>query len=74
MTSGEPIAALSTSYSAAPIAIASRLRSTLFRPTPDDIKRARDGYLAQGFTAIKFGWGVFGEDRKRDVGWWPPRR
>jgi L-rhamnonate dehydratase len=41
--------------------------STLFRPTPDDIKRACEGYLAQGFTAIKFGWGVFGEDRKRDV-------
>jgi L-rhamnonate dehydratase len=41
--------------------------STLFRPTPDDMKRACEGYLAQGFTAIKFGWGVFGEDRKRDV-------
>jgi L-rhamnonate dehydratase len=41
--------------------------STLFRPTPDDMKRACETYLAQGFTAIKFGWGVFGEDRKRDV-------
>lgn len=41
--------------------------STLFRPTPDDIKRACAGYLEQGFTAIKFGWGVFGRDAKRDV-------
>lgn len=41
--------------------------STLFRPTPDDMKRACDHYLARGFTAIKFGWGVFGMDRARDV-------
>ena len=41
--------------------------STLFRPTPDDMKRACADYLEHGFTAIKFGWGVFGEDRKRDV-------
>jgi L-rhamnonate dehydratase len=41
--------------------------STLFRPTPDDMKRACAGYLEKGFTAIKFGWGVFGQDRKRDV-------
>ncbi len=41
--------------------------STLFRPTPDDMKRACEHYLARGFTAIKFGWGVFGEDPKRDV-------
>ena len=41
--------------------------STLFRPTPDDIKRACEYYLARGFTAIKFGWGVFGKDRKRDI-------
>jgi L-rhamnonate dehydratase len=41
--------------------------STLFRRTPDDIKRACDFYLRRGFTAIKFGWGVFGQDRKRDV-------
>jgi len=41
--------------------------STLFRPTPDDIKRACEYYLEKGFTAIKFGWGVFGEDKKRDV-------
>ena len=41
--------------------------STLFRPTPDDMKRACEGYLQRGFTAIKFGWGSFGQDRARDV-------
>ncbi|MCL2060551.1 MAG: mandelate racemase/muconate lactonizing enzyme family protein, partial [Oscillospiraceae bacterium] len=41
--------------------------STLFRPSPADIKRACDFYLEKGFTAIKFGWGVFGESRKRDI-------
>lgn len=41
--------------------------STLFRPTPDDMKKACEFYLDRGFTAIKFGWGVFGQDRKRDV-------
>ncbi|HHY82490.1 MAG TPA: mandelate racemase/muconate lactonizing enzyme family protein [Clostridiales bacterium] len=41
--------------------------STLFRPNPDDIKRACEYYLEKGFTAIKFGWGVFGEDRRRDI-------
>lgn len=40
--------------------------STLFRPTPDDMKRAVDGYVEQGFRAIKFGWGVFGHDLKQD--------
>jgi L-alanine-DL-glutamate epimerase-like enolase superfamily enzyme len=41
--------------------------STLFRPTPDDMKRAVDGYLAHGFKAMKFGWGVFGRDLALDV-------
>ena len=41
--------------------------STLFRPTPDDMKRACEFYLAAGFTAIKFGWGVFGQDARLDV-------
>lgn len=41
--------------------------STLFRPTPDAMKRACDFYLQRGFTAVKFGWGVFGQDRKRDI-------
>lgn len=41
--------------------------STLFRPAPDDMKRACDFYLGRGFTAVKFGWGVFGQNRKRDL-------
>jgi len=28
---------------------------------------ASRAYVEQGFTAVKFGWGVFGEDRERDV-------
>ena len=41
--------------------------STLFRPSPDDIRRACAFYMDKGFTAIKFGWGVFGQDRKNDI-------
>lgn len=41
--------------------------STLFRPTPDAMKRACAFYLERGFTAIKFGWGVFGQDRRQDI-------
>jgi L-alanine-DL-glutamate epimerase-like enolase superfamily enzyme len=41
--------------------------STLFRPTPDDMRRAVEGYLEQGFRAIKFGWGVFGHDLALDI-------
>lgn len=41
--------------------------STLFRPTPDGMKQAVASYLERGFRAIKFGWGVFGEDLTRDV-------
>jgi L-alanine-DL-glutamate epimerase-like enolase superfamily enzyme len=41
--------------------------STLFRPTPAAMKEAVNGYLDQGFTAVKFGWGVFGKDRRQDV-------
>ena len=41
--------------------------STLFRPTPADIKRACDYYMSKGFTAIKFGWGVFGQNVSRDI-------
>jgi L-alanine-DL-glutamate epimerase-like enolase superfamily enzyme len=41
--------------------------STLFRPTPDDMKRAVEEYLRHGFKAIKFGWGVAGHDLKLDV-------
>ena len=42
--------------------------STLFRPTPDDTKKACEAYLKKGYTAIKFGWGAFGENRKNDIG------
>jgi len=41
--------------------------STLFRPTPSEMKRAVAGYLEQGFRAIKFGWAVFGRDLALDV-------
>jgi L-alanine-DL-glutamate epimerase-like enolase superfamily enzyme len=41
--------------------------STLFRPTPDAMKRAVEEYLAAGFKAMKFGWGVFGRDAKLDI-------
>lgn len=41
--------------------------STLFRPGTDAIKRACEYYLERGFRAIKFGWGVFGQDRAQDV-------
>ena len=41
--------------------------STLFRPTPDAMKRASEFYRKRGFTAVKFGWGVFGQDRKQDI-------
>ncbi len=41
--------------------------STLFRPTPGAMKAAVAEYLERGFRAIKFGWGVFGDDLARDV-------
>ncbi len=41
--------------------------STLFRSTPSDMKRACEYYRSKGFTAIKFGWGVFGQDMQHDV-------
>jgi L-alanine-DL-glutamate epimerase-like enolase superfamily enzyme len=41
--------------------------SALFRPTPDDMKRAVQGYLEAGMRAIKFGWGVFGHDLALDL-------
>jgi len=40
--------------------------STLFRETPDGMREAALGYVARGFRAVKFGWGVFGEDPGRD--------
>ena len=41
--------------------------STLFRPTTDAIKHACEFYMQRGFTAVKFGWGVFGQNRKLDI-------
>jgi L-alanine-DL-glutamate epimerase-like enolase superfamily enzyme len=41
--------------------------STLFRETPEAMSAAARGYVEQGFRAVKFGWGVFGEDPVRDV-------
>jgi L-alanine-DL-glutamate epimerase-like enolase superfamily enzyme len=41
--------------------------STLFRPTPDAMKRAVDDYLGRGFRAIKSSWGVFRHDLKLDI-------
>ncbi len=41
--------------------------STLFRPEPSAMEEACRRYIEQGFTAVKFGWGVFGEDPGRDV-------
>jgi L-alanine-DL-glutamate epimerase-like enolase superfamily enzyme len=40
--------------------------STLFRETPEAMAEAARGYVAKGFRAVKFGWGVFGEDSGRD--------
>jgi L-alanine-DL-glutamate epimerase-like enolase superfamily enzyme len=40
--------------------------STLFRETPEAMAEAARGYTARGFRAVKFGWGVFGEDPGRD--------
>src|SRR5688572_24472420 len=41
--------------------------STLFRETPEAMFRAARGYVENGFRAVKFGWGVFGEDPVRDL-------
>ncbi len=41
--------------------------STLFRSTPEWMADASRWYLEQGYKAVKFGWGVFGEDPERDV-------
>jgi L-rhamnonate dehydratase len=41
--------------------------STLFRPTEDAMRTAARRYMDQGFTAVKFGWGVFGQDPDLDV-------
>jgi len=40
--------------------------STLFRDTPEGMAAAARGYIERGFRAVKFGWGVFGQDEGRD--------
>ena len=41
--------------------------STLFRGAPEAMRQATRIYLDQGFTAVKFGWGVFGRNPDHDV-------
>ena len=41
--------------------------STLFRPEPEAMKEAAKEYLDHGFTAVKFGWGGFGNNPKKDL-------
>jgi L-alanine-DL-glutamate epimerase-like enolase superfamily enzyme len=41
--------------------------STLFRDTPEGMFTAAKSYAERGFRAVKFGWGVFGEDPVRDL-------
>ena len=41
--------------------------STLFRSTPEAMRGAAARYIDEGFRAVKFGWGVFGEDLARDL-------
>lgn len=40
--------------------------STLFRSTPEGMIEAANAYAAKGYRAVKFGWGVFGQDAGRD--------
>ena len=41
--------------------------STLFRPSPAEVRASAEEYGARGFRAVKFGWGPFGEDARRDI-------
>jgi len=40
--------------------------STLFADTPEGMAKSVARHREQGFTAVKFGWGVFGRDPKQD--------
>ena len=40
--------------------------STLFRSTPEGMAAASRAYAEKGYRAVKFGWGVFGQDPGRD--------
>ena len=41
--------------------------STLFRPTPEAMREAAQAYIEEGFGAVKFGWGGFGENPAQDL-------
>lgn len=41
--------------------------STLFRSSAEGMAEASRKYIDQGFTAVKFGWGTFGQDPEHDV-------
>lgn len=41
--------------------------STLFRSSPEAMREAVRHYQGEGFTAVKFGWGVFGKDPRLDL-------
>ncbi|MHA4809756.1 mandelate racemase/muconate lactonizing enzyme family protein [Flavitalea flava] len=41
--------------------------SALMPSTKDEVKKAVDTYVAQGFTAIKFGWGPLGFNTELDI-------
>lgn len=41
--------------------------STLFRPTPELMAEATRAFVARGFRAIKFGYGVFRDDMGQDI-------
>jgi L-rhamnonate dehydratase len=41
--------------------------STLFRETPEAMFAAARSYVERGFQAVKFGWGIFGENPARDL-------
>jgi L-alanine-DL-glutamate epimerase-like enolase superfamily enzyme len=41
--------------------------SALFAPTPAETAEKARRYLELGFTAMKFGWGNFGQDAERDI-------
>src|SRR5690606_30571754 len=40
--------------------------SSLFGDTPEQTNRLARQFMAQGFTAVKFGWGPFGRDEGLD--------
>jgi L-alanine-DL-glutamate epimerase-like enolase superfamily enzyme len=41
--------------------------STLFPDTEDEVKRIVEEAISNGFTALKLGWGKFGQDEKHDL-------